>query len=87
MISETSASKDILNVLLLGDVALKLEVYVNPNEVMKKTQIKHQKLLTETLFHKIHVPRVIPSNDHIIHVEKEVRPTTLGEVCTKRTRS
>lgn len=74
-ISKTSVSKDILNVLLLVEVvALRRRSDLNPEKLTKRTQIRHQKLFTETLLHKINVLKVIPSNDHIIHIEEE-RPT------------
>ena len=67
LISETSASKDILNVLLLGEVvALRSRSDLNPKEVTKRTQIRHQELLTETLLHKGNVLRVISSNEVVI---------------------
>ena len=77
LIRETSASKDILSVILLGEiVALERRSDLNPKEVTKRTQIRHQELLTEMLLHKGNVLRVISSNDHIIHIEKEERPTS-----------
>nr|CCI55441.1 PH01B031C15.24 [Phyllostachys edulis] len=74
LISKTNTSKDILNVLLLGEVvAIRRRSDLNPKEVTKKTQIRHQELLTEMLLHKGDVLRVISSDDHIIHIEE--RPT------------
>jgi hypothetical protein len=69
LISEARTSKEILNILLLGEVETRRRGReLNPKKVPERTQIRHQELVTKTLLHKINEPRVITSDDHVINI-------------------
>jgi hypothetical protein len=84
VISESSTGNEVLSVLLLrkkntisgrGDLKTK--------KVTKRTQIRHQKLLTETLLHKGNVLRIVTRDDHVINIKKKKSATTRRSVDKK----
>ena len=63
MIRQTRTVKKILNVLSLGEVvAVRRGGDLNPEKVVKRAQVRHVKLLTETSLNKGNVIRIIPRN-------------------------
>jgi ABC-type hemin transport system substrate-binding protein len=80
VISKTGTVKKIINVLSLGEVvAVRCGCDLNPKKVAKRAQVGHMKLLMETSLNKGNVLRIIPCDEHIIHIEKN-KSTTMGEV-------
>jgi hypothetical protein len=72
-----SKSKEILDILLLGDVeAVEGRRNHNPKKVAKRTKISHEKLLLETGLDKGNVLRVVINDDHVIDIEMKKSPTT-----------
>jgi hypothetical protein len=53
---------------------------LNPKEVTKRTQIRHEKYLIKTLLHKGNVLRVVTHDDHVIDIEKKESATTRRSV-------
>jgi hypothetical protein len=43
---------------------------INPKEIMKRTMIRHKKLLTQTCLHKDNILRIITSDNHIVNIKK-----------------
>src|SRR4051812_1123767 len=81
LITESNASKKILNIFLLGDVeAIRGRRDLNPKKIAKWTKISHEKLVAKTSLHKGNVIRVVTSDDHVINIEKEKSPTTRRRV-------
>jgi hypothetical protein len=77
VISKRSSTKKILNILLLRQKEpLMYGGDLNPKEVPQGTKIRHKKLITKASLNKGNVLRVITSDDHVIHVNKEKSPTT-----------
>jgi hypothetical protein len=69
--------KEVLNVLLLGEEnTIRGRGDLKTKEVTKRTQIRHQELLTETLLHKCNVLRIVTRDDHVIDIEKKKGATT-----------
>jgi hypothetical protein len=80
VISETSTIKKIMNVLSLGEVvAVRCESNLYPKKVAKGTQVRHVKLFTKTSLNKGNIVRIIPCDEHIVHIGKN-KGTTTGEV-------
>jgi hypothetical protein len=80
VISETSTIKKIMNVLSLGEiVAMRCGSDLYPKKVTKGTQVRHVKLLTKTSLNKGNIVKIIPRDEHIVHIEKN-KGTTTGEV-------
>jgi hypothetical protein len=80
VISETSTIKKIMNVLSLGEiVAVRCGSDLYPKKVTKGTQVRHVKLLTKTSLNKGNIVKIIPRDEHIVHIEKN-KGTTTGEV-------
>jgi hypothetical protein len=72
MISESSTRKEILSVLLLREKnTIRCGGDLKTKEVTKRTQIRHEECLTETLLHKGNGLRVITRDDHVIDIEKK----------------
>lgn len=70
MISDRSVIKEILNILLLGEIeTFRCRRDLNPKEVTKK-------LATGTCLDKGNIRRIISSNDHITNIEQKKGPTT-----------
>jgi hypothetical protein len=69
LISKSSTSKKILDILFLGNKeATRARENLNPKKVAKRTKIRHKKLLTKTCLNKGNVLRVIASVDHVINI-------------------
>jgi hypothetical protein len=69
LITKSSTSKEVLDILLLRDIeAIGGRGNLVPKEVAKRTKISHEKLLTETIFEKSNVLRVVTSDDHVINI-------------------
>jgi hypothetical protein len=72
LITKSSMSKEILDILFLGDIkAIRSGGNLNPKKIAKRTKISHKKLLTKTGLNKGNVLRVIAGDDHVIHIEEE----------------
>jgi hypothetical protein len=84
VISETSTIKKIMNVLSLGEiVAVRCGSDLYPKKVTKGTQVRHVKLLTKTSLNKGNIVKIIPRDEHIVHIEKNKGTTTGGSVNEK----
>ncbi|KAH7654991.1 hypothetical protein IHE45_19G176800 [Dioscorea alata] len=71
-IGHTRASKKIESVTLLREtITIRMRGYINTQEVLKWTEISHQEGLTQFLFYKCNVSRIITSKDHVIHIQKK----------------
>jgi hypothetical protein len=80
VISKTDTVKKIINVFSLGEVvAIRCGCDLNPKKVAKRAKVGHVKLHMETSLNKGNVLRIIPCDEHIIHIEKN-KSTTTGEV-------
>jgi hypothetical protein len=76
VISKRSSIKKILHILLLRqNEPLGHRGDLNPRKVPQRTKIRHKKLITKTCLNKDNIPRVITSDDHVIHIKKEKSPT------------
>jgi hypothetical protein len=83
-ISETSTIKKIMNVLSLGEiVAVRCGSDLYPKKVAKETQVRHVKLLTKTSLNKDNIVKIIPHDEHIVHIEKNKGMTTRGSMNEK----
>jgi hypothetical protein len=72
MISESSMRNKVLSVLLLREEnTIRGGGDLKSKELTKRTQIRHQKFLTETLLHKSNVLRIITCDNHHQHKEEE----------------
>jgi hypothetical protein len=73
LITKSSTSKEILDILFLGDIkTIKGGGNLNPKKVAKRTKISHKKLLTKAGLNKGNVLRVVvASEDHVIDIEKK----------------
>jgi hypothetical protein len=79
VISETSMIKKIMNVLSLGEiVAIRCGSDLYPKKVAKGIQVRHVKLLTKTSLNNCNIVRIIPCDEHIVHIEKNKGTTTRG---------
>jgi hypothetical protein len=77
VITKSSTSKEVLYILLLGDIeSIGGGRDLNPKEVAKRTKIGHEKLLMETSLNKGNILRVVTGDDHVIHIEQKKSPTT-----------
>jgi hypothetical protein len=77
MNSKRSSIKKILNILFLRQKEpLRRGRDLNSKNVPERTKIKHKKLITKMSLNKGNVLRVIDSDDHIIHINKDKSPTT-----------
>jgi hypothetical protein len=84
VISEGSTRKEVMSVLLLGEEnTIRGRGNLKTKEVTKRTQIRHQELLTETLLHKCNVLRIVTRDDHVIDIEKKKGATTRRSVDKK----
>jgi predicted RNA-binding protein YlxR (DUF448 family) len=81
LITKSSTSKKILDILFLGDIkAIRSGGNLNPKKVAKRTKISHRELLTKTGLNKGNILRIISSNDHIIDTEEEKGPSSRRSV-------
>jgi hypothetical protein len=80
LITKSSTSKKILDILFLRDIkAIRSGENLNPKKVAKRTKISHKELLAKTGLNKGNILRIITNDDHIINIEeRRVRPR--GEV-------
>jgi hypothetical protein len=70
--SPRATSKDILDILFLGDIkAIRGGRNLNPKKVVKRTKISRKKLLTKVGLNKGNLLRVITSDNHVIDIEKK----------------
>jgi hypothetical protein len=77
VISKTHTIK-IMNVLPIGKVVVvRCGSDLITQEVAKRTQVRHVKLLTKTSLNKGNILRIIPYDEHIIHIKKN-KSTTAG---------
>jgi hypothetical protein len=73
--SPSGTSKDILDILLLGDIkSIRSGGNLNLKKVMKRTKISHKKLLTKMGLNIGNILRIIVGDDHIINMEEENGP-------------
>jgi hypothetical protein len=76
LITKSSTSEEILNILFLRDMkAIRSGGNLNPKEVAKRTKISHKELLTKTGLNKGNILRIIAGDDHIINIEEEKSPS------------
>ena len=72
VICESGTGEKILDILLLGEVdAVRRGRDLKTKKVMKRTEIRHQELITEAHLHKVNELRVITGDDHVINIEKK----------------
>jgi hypothetical protein len=72
LIAKSNTSKEVLDMLLVGDVeAIRGRRNLNPKKVAKMTKFSHDKLLIEMDFDKGNVLRAVTSDDHVIDIEKK----------------
>jgi len=77
VIRQIRTVKKILNVLSLGEVvSVRRRGDLNPEKIAKRAQVRHVKLLTETSLNKVNVVRIIPRDEHVIHIEKNKGTTS-----------
>jgi hypothetical protein len=75
VITTSSTSKEILDILFLGDIkSIRSGGNLNPKKVAKRTKISHKKLLTKIGLNKGNILRIIGGDDHIIDIEEEHGP-------------
>jgi hypothetical protein len=85
LITQSSMSKDILDILFLRDIkSIRNRGNLNSKKVAKRTKIGHKKLLTKTGLNKDNILRVIAGDDHVINVEKKKSPATRRSVNKQR---
>jgi hypothetical protein len=81
VITRSSTSKEILDIILLGDIkSIRSGGNLNPKKVAKRTKISHKKLLTKTGLNKGNILRIITGDDHIINIEEEKGPPSRRSV-------
>jgi hypothetical protein len=72
VISKSSSIEKILNILLLRQKEpLRRGRDLNPKEVLQRIKIRHKKLITKSGLNKGNIPKVISSDDHVIHIKEE----------------
>ena len=77
LICESGTGEKVLDILIMGEVdAIRRGRDLKTKKVMKRTNIRHQELITEAHLHKVNELRVITSDDHVINIEKKKRATT-----------
>jgi hypothetical protein len=73
LITKSSTSKEILDILFLGDIiSMRSGGNLNPKKIAKRTKISHEELLAKTGLHKGNILRIITGDDHIINIEEEM---------------
>jgi hypothetical protein len=81
LITKSSTSKKILDVLFLGDIkTIRIGGNLNPKKVSKRTKISHKKILTKAGLNKGNILRIIAGDDHVIKIEEEKSVTTRRSV-------
>jgi hypothetical protein len=70
LITKNNMSKEILDILFLGDIKAIRGGNLNPKKIAKRTKISHKKMLTQMGLNKGNVLRVITNDDHVIEIEK-----------------
>jgi hypothetical protein len=85
LITKSSTSKKILDVLFLGDIkTIRSGGNLNLKKVAKRTKISHKKILTKAGLNKGNILRVIAGDDHVINIEEEKSATTRRSVDKQR---
>jgi hypothetical protein len=85
LITKSSTSKEILDILLLGDIkAIQSGGNLNPKKVAKRTKISHKELLVKTGLNKVNILRIIAGDDHIINIEEDKGPSSRRSVNKQR---
>jgi hypothetical protein len=85
LITKSSMSKEILDILFLGDIkANRSGGNLNPKKVAKRTKISHKELLTKKGLNKGNIHRIITGDDHIINIEEEKGPSLRRSVNKQR---
>jgi hypothetical protein len=81
LITKSSTSKEILDILFLGDIkAIRSGGNLNPKKVAKRTKITHKELLVKTGLNKGNILRIIAGDNHIINIEEEKGPSSRRSV-------
>jgi hypothetical protein len=76
LITKSSTSKKIPDILFLGDIkAIRSGGNLNPKKVSKRTKISHKELLAKTGLNKGNILRIIASDDYIINIEEKNGPS------------
>jgi hypothetical protein len=70
LITKNNMSKEILDILFLGDIKAIRGGNLNPKKIAKRTKISHKKMLTQMGLNKGNLLRVVTSDDHVIEIEK-----------------
>jgi hypothetical protein len=75
LISKNCTSKEIMHILILGDIkSIVCGKTFNPKKVSKRTKTSDKKLLTKMSLTKGNVLKVITDDDHVINIEDEKSP-------------
>jgi hypothetical protein len=86
LIPKSSTSKEILDILFLGDIkSIRSGGNLNPKKVAKMTKISHKKMLTKTGLNKGNILRVIAGDDHVITIDEEKSASTRRSVNKQHT--
>jgi hypothetical protein len=81
LITKSCTSKEILDVLFLGDIeSIRGGGSLNPKKAAKRTKISHKNLLTKSSLNKGNILRVVASDYHIINIEKKKSPPARRDV-------
>jgi hypothetical protein len=76
LITKSSTSKKILDILFLGDIkTIRSGGNLNPKKVAKMTKISHKKILMKAGLNKGNILRVIAGDDHVINIEEKKSAT------------
>ena len=77
MIYESGTGEKVLDILIMGEVdAIRRGRDLKTKKVMKRTEIRHQELITEAHLHKVNELRVITGDDHVINIGEKKRAAT-----------
>jgi hypothetical protein len=72
LITKSSTSQEILDILFLGDIkSVRRGGNLSPKKVAKRTKISHKKLVTKTGLNKGNILRVIAGDDLVINIEEK----------------
>jgi hypothetical protein len=81
LITKRSTSKEILDILFLGDIkSIRSGGNLNPKKVVKRTKISHKKVFTKTGLNKGNILRVTAGDEHAINIEEEKSASTRRNV-------
>jgi hypothetical protein len=77
LITKSSTSKEILDIVFLGDIkSIGTGGNLNPKKVAKRAKIGHKKMLTKMRLNKGNILKVIAGDDHVINIEEEKSSST-----------